>query len=81
MIVRRLAVRQARIRFSALHTREVFPSELTSDEEMERNLSEWRRMNVLYEYDGLNVCTSTRKYQINKKSGTMLPKLFLRTRN
>jgi hypothetical protein len=26
--------------------REVFPTELTSDEEMERNLDEWRRMNV-----------------------------------
>jgi hypothetical protein len=31
----------------------VFPTELTSDEEMERNLIEWRQMNVLYECDGL----------------------------
>ncbi len=28
---------------------------LTSDEEMERNLGEWRRMIVLYECDGMNV--------------------------
>jgi hypothetical protein len=26
-----------------------FPTELTSDEEMERDLGEWRRINVLYE--------------------------------
>ncbi len=31
---------------------ELFPH----DEEMERNLSEWRRMNVLFECDGMNVC-------------------------
>ncbi len=37
------------------HPREVFPAELTSDEEMERNLGEWRRMNVLYECDGMNI--------------------------
>jgi hypothetical protein len=36
-------------------------SELTSDEEMERNLSEWRRMEGLYECDGMNVCII--KYQ------------------
>jgi hypothetical protein len=29
-----------------------FPTELTSDEELEGNLSEWRRMNVLYACDG-----------------------------
>ncbi len=42
MVVRRLAVRQARVRSSAWHPREVFPTELTSDEdeEMERNLCE-----------------------------------------
>jgi hypothetical protein len=43
---RRLAVRQARVRFSARHHREVYHSELTSDEEMERGLGEWRRINV-----------------------------------
>jgi hypothetical protein len=70
--VRRLAVRQARVRFSARHPREVFPAELQPyDEEMERNLGEWRR-NVLYECDGLNLYT--RKYQMNKKSGIMPPK-------
>jgi hypothetical protein len=41
--------------------REFFPTELTSDEEMERNLSEWQWMNVLFESDGMNVCTI--KYQ------------------
>jgi hypothetical protein len=46
VVARRLAVRQARVRFSARHLREVFPSELTSDEEMERGLDEWRRINV-----------------------------------
>ncbi len=44
---RRLAVRQARVRFSARHHREVFPTEHTSDEDMEKGFSEWRRMNVL----------------------------------
>jgi hypothetical protein len=39
-VVRRLAVRQARVRFfSARHPREVFPTELTSDKEMKRSLS------------------------------------------
>jgi hypothetical protein len=28
-----------------------FPTELTSDEDMEIDLSEWRRINVLYECD------------------------------
>ncbi len=51
MAARRLAVRQALVRFSARHHREVFPTEHTSDEEMERGLSEWRRINVLYECD------------------------------
>ncbi len=47
LAARRLAVRQARVRFSARHHREVFPTEHTSDEDMERGFSEWRRMNVL----------------------------------
>jgi hypothetical protein len=46
LVARRLAVRQARVRFSARHHREVFPTDLSSDEEMERNLGEWRRINV-----------------------------------
>ncbi len=41
LVARRLAVRQARVRFSARHHREVFPTEHTSDEEMERGLGEW----------------------------------------
>ncbi len=56
LVARRLAVRQARVRFSARHHREVFPTEHTSDEEMERGLSEWRWINVLYECDSMNVC-------------------------
>jgi hypothetical protein len=51
LVERRLAVRQARVRFSAQHLREVFPTELQSDEEMERDLGEWGRTNVLYECD------------------------------
>jgi hypothetical protein len=45
LAARRLA--QARVRFSARHHREVFLNELRSDEEMERGISEWRRINVL----------------------------------
>ncbi len=41
---------------SAPHGSTVFPTELTSDEEMERGLGEWRRINVLYECDWMNVC-------------------------
>ncbi len=51
LVARRLAVRQARVRFSARHHREDFPTEQTSDEEMERGLSEWRWINVLHECD------------------------------
>ncbi len=36
LVARRLAVRQARVRFSARHHREVFPTELTSDEKKVR---------------------------------------------
>ena len=52
------------------------PTEQTSDEEMERGLSKWRRINVLYECDGMNVCMYVIKYEkINKKSGIMPPKV------
>jgi hypothetical protein len=34
-----------------LYKREVFPTELTSDEELERGPGEWRRINVVYEWD------------------------------
>ncbi len=40
LVARRLAGRQARVRFSARHHREGFPTELLSDEEMERGLGE-----------------------------------------
>jgi hypothetical protein len=49
LVARRLAVRQARVRFSARHHREGLPTELSSDEEMERGPSVWRLINVLYE--------------------------------
>ncbi len=39
------------------------PTSQTSDEEMERGLSEWRRINVLYECYWMNVCM----YDIKKK--------------
>ncbi len=51
LVSHRLAVRQARVRFSARHRREVFPTELTSDDNMERGLGECRRINVLNECD------------------------------
>jgi hypothetical protein len=51
LVARRLAVRQARVRFSARHHREGLPTELSSDEEMEKGPSEWRRINVLYKCD------------------------------
>jgi hypothetical protein len=44
LAARRLAVRQARVRFSARHPREVFPTELISDEDMEIGPGEWRRI-------------------------------------
>jgi hypothetical protein len=50
-VVRRLAVRQARVRVQVFR-----------DEDMERNLGEWRRMTVIYECEGMNVCTR-KKYQ------------------
>jgi hypothetical protein len=60
-----------RLRFTAWHPRKVFPTGLTSDEEMERNLGEWRRMNVLYECDGMNVCA----FKKTKYIGIMPPNL------
>ncbi len=35
--------------------REVFPTKLTGDEEMERNLGDWRRMNIMCECDEMIV--------------------------
>ncbi len=51
LVARRLAVRQALVRFSARHHREAFPTELSSDEEMDRGPGEWRRIYVLHECD------------------------------
>jgi hypothetical protein len=61
LVARRLAVRQARVRFSVRLHREVNPTEFTSDEEMEeRGPGEWMWLNecMLYKYE-----------IINKKSG------------
>ncbi len=71
LVARRLAVRQARVRISARHHREVFPTEQTSDEDMERGLSEWRWINVLYECDWMNAHV-IKIWKINKKSGILL---------
>ncbi len=50
--------RQVRVQLSARHHREVDATELTGDEEMDQNIGEWRRMNVvLFECDGMYVCT------------------------
>ncbi len=79
MTERRLAVtlRQFRVRFlDRRHPREVFPTKLTNDEEMERNLGEWRPMNVLYECDGVNVLENIQK---DKKSRIMPQPLFALT--
>ncbi len=65
LVARWLAERSAR------HHREVFPTEHRSDEEMERCLSEWRRINVLYEC--MYVCYKI--WKINKKSGIMPPNI------
>ncbi len=53
------SVRPARVQISARHPREVFSTE----EEMERNLGDWRRMNVrvLCEFDGTKVRTKISK--------------------
>ncbi len=51
LIARRLAERQARVRFSARHHRGAFPTEHTSDEEMGKDLGEWRQINILNECD------------------------------
>ncbi len=75
LITRRLAVRQARVRFSARHHREVFPTEHTSDEEMERDLGEWRRINVFNEVtEWMYVCFKILK--INQKNGILPPNLY-----
>ncbi len=58
LVARPLAVRQARVRFPARHHREVFPTEHTSDEEMERT----QRM-ATDECDCMNVCMYVIKYE------------------
>jgi hypothetical protein len=76
LVACRLAVRQARVRISAGHHREVFPTEHRSDEEMERGLSEWRRINVLYECDCMNVYNKNmkNKQKIFKKKNLITDK-------
>jgi hypothetical protein len=55
LVVRRLAVRQARVRFSARHSKVVFSTVLTCDEEMKRNFDDWD------EWDAMNLCFKTSK--------------------
>ncbi len=66
-----------RVRFSARHPREIFPTELTNDEKVERNLGKWRRKNVLYKCDG-NECSYYKNIKINKMTGIMPSNLFLK---
>ncbi len=64
LVARRLAGRQARVQFSARHHREVCPTELTSNEEMERGLGEC----IVWMW--LDDCMYVIKiWKINKKSG------------
>jgi hypothetical protein len=65
MVVHRLCREAGPSSIPGSATQGAFLTELTSDEEMERNLGEWRRMNVLYEFDGMNVCT--REYKNKQK--------------
>jgi hypothetical protein len=51
LVARRLAVRQPEFDSRLGTTGRCFPTEQTSDEEMERGLSKWRWLNVLYECD------------------------------
>jgi hypothetical protein len=55
LVARRLAVRQAEFDSRLGTTGSFFPTELTSDEQMERGPGEWRRINVLCECDWINV--------------------------
>ncbi len=62
--IRRLAVRQARVQFSPQHPPgRFFPLSLLTME-MERNLSERRRIYVLHKCDGMSICT--KRIKINK---------------
>jgi hypothetical protein len=67
MVVHQLTVRQARVSSipSSVPQGGFLLTELTSDEEMERNLGDWRLDYVLYECDGMNVCT--REYKNKQK--------------
>ncbi len=71
LVARRLAGRQARVRFPARHHREVFPTE-------PKAMRRWREAstNVLYECDWMIVLYECYKHiKINKKSGILPPNL------
>ncbi len=71
LVARRLAGRQARVRFPARHHREVFPTEPQA-------MRRWREAsaNVLYECDWMIVLYECYKnIKINKKSGILPPNL------
>ncbi len=57
LVARRLAGRQARVRFTARHHKEVCPTELTSDEEMKRGLGKC----IVWMW--LGDCMYVRKYE------------------
>jgi hypothetical protein len=57
----------SRVRISARHPREVFPSEKQAMKKMERGSGEWRWMNVLYERD--YNCMKLKK-KMNEKRGS-----------
>ncbi len=71
LVARRLAGRQARVRFPARHHREVFPTE-------QQAMRKWRKAsaNVLYECDWMIVLYECYKnIKINKKPLTPSPRL------
>ncbi len=60
LVVRRLAERQDRVHFSDRHPKEVF-SQNSQAMGRWRDLFKWRRMNVLKECDGMNLCAKNIK--------------------
>ncbi len=70
LVVRRLAVRHARVWFSPHGG---FPHWAYKRWGEERNLGEWQQMNVLYESNRMYVLKVSK---VNKQSGIMPPKLW-----
>ncbi len=73
LVARRLAVRQARVRFSARHHREVPPLS-------KQAMKKWREASAngdgwMWLYECMCVCY--KKWKINKKSGIMPPNIYI----